>query len=231
MTETGARRAYDRGVTGTSGRVLHTYGYYDAHQEPDGSLVHSGPMRGEGYNYVAPDGTRYTRNWTYRSDGSPTGIVGHGVTGPVVNGRHHSLLTIVNHGNQTYGQQHTEVRVSDAAPKPSILGVESSAAEVREAVRSGVAIRQGRTMIHDLPAITLSIPQPYPNIRLTLFIDERTHQPLRTVTVIEGEQSGGPYIADWMPATPDNIARAVHDDFIPTGYTKVDMAVALTRPD
>jgi hypothetical protein len=30
-------------------------------------------------------------------------------------------------------------------------------------------------------------------------------------------------VADWMPATPDNIAQAT-DDSIPAGYTNVDKA-------
>ena len=29
------------------------------------------------------------------------------------------------------------------------------------------------------------------------------------------------WVADWVPATPDNIAKAT-DDSIPAGYTKVD---------
>jgi len=53
---------------------------FDAHQSPDGSLAHSGPKSGEGYHYIAPDETYYQRNWTYNKDGSPTGIIGHGVT-------------------------------------------------------------------------------------------------------------------------------------------------------
>jgi hypothetical protein len=33
-----------------------------------------------------------------------------------------------------------------------------------------------------------------------------------------------PYVADWMPATPDHIAKAKDDDSVPAGYTKVDKA-------
>ena len=59
-------------------------------------------------------------------------------------------------------------------------------------------------------------------VHLTLYVDARTYQPLRTVTVVDGNPSG-PYVADWMPATPDNIAKA-KDNSIPAGYTKVDRA-------
>jgi hypothetical protein len=40
-----------------------------------------------------------------------------------------------------------------------------------------------------------------------------------TTTVADGNPR--PYVADWMPATPDDIAKA-KDDPIPAGYTKVD---------
>ncbi|HEX6448310.1 MAG TPA: hypothetical protein VF060_02495 [Trebonia sp.] len=42
-----------------SSLVLHTYGYFSAHQSPDGSVVHSGPKSGEGYQYIAPDGVAF----------------------------------------------------------------------------------------------------------------------------------------------------------------------------
>jgi hypothetical protein len=50
----------------------------------------------------------------------------------------------------------------------------------------------------------------------------RTYQPLRTVSVVDGNPSG-PYVTDLVPATPDNIARA-NDHAIPADYTKVDWA-------
>ena len=102
----GPLHGYDRHVPGTSQQatrpgsqsslVRHTYGYFTAHQNPDGALVHSGPKNGEGYQYTDPDGTSYQRNWTYNNDGSPTGIIGFGVSGLVVNGNQVSTLTIIN---------------------------------------------------------------------------------------------------------------------------------------
>jgi hypothetical protein len=103
-----------------SSLVLHTYGYFSAHESPDGSLVHSGPKRGEGYQYIAPDGTRYQRNWTYNKDGSPTGIIGHDVTGPVVNGKQDVALTIINRANHTYSQTHTEYSVTGGAKRAGV---------------------------------------------------------------------------------------------------------------
>jgi hypothetical protein len=43
------------------------------------------------------------------------------------------------------------------------------------------------------------------------------------VTTADGNPSP-PYVTDWMPATPENIAKA-KDASIPAGYTKVDQAV------
>lgn len=85
--------------------------------------------------------------------------------------------------------------------------------------------QKGTPTVNGTPAIALSITVPLPDaqsVHLTLYADARTYQPLRTVTVAGGNPSG-PYVADWMPATPDNIAEA-KDDSIPAGYTKVARA-------
>ncbi|HEY2518762.1 MAG TPA: hypothetical protein VGJ19_01530 [Streptosporangiaceae bacterium] len=211
---------------GQTGLVRHTYGYFSAHQSPDGSLVHSGPKRGEGYQYTAPDGTAYQRNWSYHEDGSPTGIIGHGVTGPVVNGKQVVALTIINRVDHTYSQTRTEYAVTgDADPAESpTLSLASSPSEVQQALRSGQVPRLGTTRIDGTPVTALSIALPLPDaesIHLTLYVDARTHQPLRTVTVVDGNP--GPYVADRIPATPGNIAKAT-DDSIPAGYTQVDRA-------
>ena len=211
-----------------SSRVVHTYGYFSAHESPDGSLVHSGPKRGEGYQYMAPDWTFYQRNWTYNKDGSPTGIIGHGVTGPVVNGKQDTTLTIINHASRTYSQQQAEHSGTGGANAPGwpALGLESSPSEVQQALQSGQVTQKGTTTVNGTPAFALSIPAsligvPHAeSVHRTLYADVRTYQPLRTVTVVGGTP-GSPYVADWMPATPDNIAKA-KDDSIPVGYTKVD---------
>lgn len=207
------------------GLVLHTYSYFNAHQNSDGSFVHSGPKRGEGYQYIARDATSYARNWSYNKDGSLTGIIGHDVAGPVVNSTQDDTLTIINHVNHTYSQQQTEYAVTGAAnaPEPTSLGLASNPSEVQQALRSRRVTQKGMTTVHGTPAIALSITVPdRTRIHLTLHVDARTYQPLRTVTVVDGNPN--PYVADWMPATPDNITKATTGDSIPDGYTKVDWA-------
>jgi hypothetical protein len=210
---------------GQSSLVRHTYGYFSARESSAGSLVHSGPKSGEGYHYIAPDGTAYQRNWTYNQDGSPTGIVGQGVTGPVANGKQDVALTIINRANRTYSQTQTEYSVTSGpnAPGASALSLASSPSEVQQALQSGQVTQKGTTTVDGTPVIALSITVPHAqSVHLTLHVDARTYQPLRTVTVVDGNPSG-PYVADWIPATPDNIAKA-RDDSIPAGYTKVDRA-------
>jgi hypothetical protein len=227
-------------VTGTSGQtvppasqrslVFHTYGYFNDRQGPDGSLVHSGSKQGEGYHYLAPDGTHYQRNWSYNKDGSPTGIIGHGVTGPVVNGRQDTSLTVINHASRTYSQQQTEHSVTGGAnvPDSPALGLGSSSSEVQRALHGGQATQRGTATVNGTPAVALWIMVPdAPSLHRTLYVDARTYQPLRTVTVADGNRSG-PYVADWMPATPGNVAKAKGDS-IPAGYTRVGMAEAVGR--
>jgi hypothetical protein len=207
--------------TGHRGPVTYTtYSYFSAHVDPDESIVHSGPKRGEGYHYLAPDGAHYQRNWSYHEDGSPTGIVGRGVTGAVVDGKVITSLTMVNHANRTYSEQVTEHPVTDVANAPA-LGLESSPLEVRQALRTGRATRQGTATVDGTPTIALSIMVPNA-VHLTLYVDARTHQPLRSVTVVDGNPA--PYVADRVPDTPENIAKARDDLSIPVGYTKVDFA-------
>jgi hypothetical protein len=100
---------------------------------------------------------------------------------------------------------------------------------VRQALQSGRVTQKGTTTVNGTPAIALSIPPGLigvpdaESIHRTLYADARTHQPLRTVSVVDGLPAG-PYVADWMPATPDNIDKAKGDYSIPAGYTKVDRA-------
>jgi hypothetical protein len=202
--------------------VRHTYGYVSGEVNVDGSFVHSGQMTEEGYLYIAPDGTRYTRGWRCNKDGSPTGIIGHGVMGPVVNGKQHKTSTVIDHAGRTYRQQHTEYSVADGPEAPyEALDLWSSPTEVQQALQSGQAPQQGTTTVHGRPAIALSITVPgAQNLHRTLYVDALTFQPLRTVTLADGNPR--PYVADWMPATPDNIAKAKDDHPIPAGYTKND---------
>jgi hypothetical protein len=202
--------------------VRHTYGYRGGQVTADGTFVHSGELTEEGYLYVAPDGTRYTRGWRCDGEGNPAETIGHGVLGPVTDGKQHRTSTIVNHASRTYSQRHTEYSVTDGPDEPyQALELWSSPSEVRRALRSGEAARTGTTTVGGTPAIALSITVPRsPNLHRTLYVDALTHQPLRTVTLADGNRR--PYIADWLPATPGNIALARDDNPVPAGYRKVD---------
>jgi hypothetical protein len=86
------------------------------------------------------------------------------------------------------------------------------------ALQGGQATRRGTTTVNGTTAIALSIMAPdAQGVHLTLYVDARTCQPLRTATVVDGNRSG-PYVVDWMPATPGNVAKA-KGDFIPVGVT------------
>jgi hypothetical protein len=146
------------------------------------------------------------------------------VTGPVINGKQDVALTIINHASRTYSQEQTEYSVTGGANAPGspALGLASSPSEVQQVLQSGQVTQKGTTTVNGTPAIALSITAPLSqSIHLTLHVDARTCQPLRTVTVVDGNPR--PYVADWVPATPGNIAKT-EGDSIPAGYTKVDWA-------
>jgi hypothetical protein len=201
-----------------NGTVFQSYSYFDSHVSSDGSLVSSGPMSGQSWEYTARDGAWYRRNTQNNRHGSPTGVIGIDVLGPVVNGRRSETQTIIDGANHTYSRMRTEGYASGSS---SGLGLQSSPSEVQRALRSGHVTQKGRMTVHGTPAIALSLPDR--RGQYILYVDARTGQPLRTVTTVDGNPSS-PYVTDWMPATPDNIAKA-EDDSIPAGYTKVDNAV------
>lgn len=205
-----------------SGLLVHSYSYFSAHVNSDGSFVHSGPKSGDGYRYIAPDGASYTRSWWYYKDGSPTNRVEHHVTGPVVNGKRVDALTVINHVDHTYSQHRTPYPPTMSP----ILHLASSPFEVRQALQRGQVTQQGTTTVQGTPALAILVADRISDAHgshLTLYVDARTYQPLRTVSILDGNPTG-PQVADRMPATPDNIAKAKHDDSIPAGYTKVDWA-------
>jgi hypothetical protein len=199
-----------------NGTVFHAYIYFDSHVSSDGSLVSSGPMSGQSWQYTAPDGALYTRNTRNNRDGSPTGVIGIDVLGPVVNGRQSETQTIINAANHTYSRMRTQGYASGPS---SGLGLQSSPSQVQRALRSGHVTQKGRTTVHGTPAIALSLPDR--RGQYILYVDARTGQPLRTVSTTRGNPSP-PYVTDWVPATRENIAKA-EDDSIPAGYKKVDI--------
>jgi hypothetical protein len=201
-----------------NGTVFHGYTYFDSHVSSDGSLVSSGPMSGQSWEYTAPDGAWYTRNTQNNRDGSPTGVIGIDVLGPVVNGKQSETQTIIDGANHTYSRRRTEGYASGSW---SGLGLQSSPSQVQRALRSGHVTQKGRTTVHGTSAIALSLPDR--RGQYILYVDARTGQPLRTVSTTKGYYPALPYITDWVPATRENIAKA-KDDSIPAGYTKVETA-------
>jgi hypothetical protein len=207
-----------------NGTVIHTYLYASGDVSSDGSLVNLGPENGQGWDYAAPDGTFYQRNVGVSADRSlsPTGITGIGVTGRVVNGKQDVTLTLINPTNRTYSQTQTDYSVPANAPATSpAVDLQSSPSEVQRALQSGQVTQEGTTTVNGTQAIALSVTLPgAEDLDYTLYVDAQTYQPLRTVTVGTSADNSTAYVADWIPATPDNIAEA-EDNSIPAGYTKV----------
>jgi hypothetical protein len=197
-----------------NGTVFHSYSYFDSHLSSDGSLVSSGPKSGESWDYAAPDGAWYARNTQNNRDGRPTGIIGIAVLGPVVNGKQSYTETLINAANHTYSQARQEVNTPGP---PSSPGLQSSPSVVQRALQSGRVTQLGAMIVNGTRAIALSMSEPHG--KRILYVDAQTYQPLRTVTTVRGNPSP-PYVTDWMPATPANIAKA-EDESIPAGYTKV----------
>jgi hypothetical protein len=210
---------------GQSGTVIHTFLYAKGDVSSDGSPIDFGPKQGEGWNYDGPDGTQYQRNVAVNAGGRSTGLTGIGVTHPVVNGKSDVTLTVINSNNRTYSQTQTEYSVPADAPETSpAVDLQSSPSEVQHALQSGQVTQEGTTTVNGTEAITLSVTQPSSvDLDYTLYVDAQTYQPLRTVTVGTGADNSAAYVADWIPATSENIAQA-EDHSIPAGYTKVDRA-------
>ena len=113
------------------------------------------------------------------------------------------------------------VSVPIAATSPA-AGLQSSPSEVQRALQSGQVTQEGTTTVNGTQAIALSVTLPSAeDLDYTLYVDAQTYQPLRTVTVATSADNSTANVADWIPATPDNIAKA-EDNSIPAGYTKVD---------
>jgi hypothetical protein len=206
-----------------SGIVIQTQLYASGDVSSDGSVT-LGTQTGEGWDYAAPDGTFYQRNVGVSADGSPnpTAVTGIGVSGPVVNGKQDVTLTVINAANHTYSRELTVYSVppgTPAAPSPAV-DLQSSSAEVQQALQSGQVTQEDTTTVDGTPAIALSVAAPQ-SLQFTVYVDAQTYQPLRTVTVGTDSSNSTAFVTDWIPATSDNIAKA-EDDSIPAGYTKVD---------
>jgi hypothetical protein len=210
-----------------SNTVVHTQLYASGDVISNGSLLIHGPEKAEGWEYLPPDRTFYQRNVGINADGSPTGITETVVIGPVVNGKSDVTFAAINSTNHTYSQTQTEYPVDANAPasRPPTVGLQSSPAEVQQELQSGQVTQEGTTTVNGTQAIALSVAMPSGEpVDYTLYVDAQTYQPLRTVTDGTSADNSTAYVTDWIPATPDNIAKA-KDDSIPAGYTKVDHLV------
>jgi hypothetical protein len=217
------KRVKARVADSHNGTVIHSYNYAKGDVSSDGSLVNLGWKIDDEYDYAAPAGTVYMSSALNNADGSPY-LTGSNVLVPDGHGDGKGVDTriLVNPATHTYSQaQFSGVSDPQAGlPTPNLY---STASEVQQALRSGQVTQKGTATVNGTQAIALSIRVPSVrgavNQDLTLYVDAQTYQPLRTVAVLDGHPDL--LVADWIPATPDNIAQA-KDDSIPAGYTKVD---------
>jgi hypothetical protein len=195
-----------------TGLVIDSFSYAGSHLTSVGSVVDLGPKTFDVYYYTAPDGTVYMGN------GPDTSVLG-----PIVNGKRSVTETTINNANHTYSQtQTTEVYGSAAAnarAQPAV-NVSSSSSEVLRALQSGQVTQLGMTTVNGTQAIALSVKKLRIPGSFTVDVDAHTYEPLREVSTVTGN-SAPPYISDWLPATPENIAKAKGES-IPAGYTKVN---------
>jgi hypothetical protein len=190
--------------------LIHESEYASGDVSSDGSLVNLGQKVDDLYDYTAPDGTEYMRNISYQDD----------VLGPDGNGKENDARTIINFVTHTYSQAQAKGISVSNGPAPNL---NSSPSQVQQALQSGQVTQKGTTTVNGTQAIALAItvPPSVPgagSVDLILYVDAQTYQPLRMVEVFDGHPAL--IVADWIPATPDNIAQA-EEDSIPAGYTKV----------
>jgi hypothetical protein len=208
------------------GTVIHSYTYVSGEVSSDGSLVNLGQKTLDGYGYTAPDGSVSFRNDFY---GNPDVITINDLI-PDGNGKYDDSRTIIDPGSQTYSQDHFSGLSNPNATAG--LNLFSSSSEVQQALQNGQVTQNGMATVNGTQAIVLSVKVPSASstigsppgaqivsTNLTLYVDAHTYQPLRRVLSFDG--APGLLVADWVPATPENIAQAT-DNSIPAGYTKIN---------
>ena len=201
----------------------------------DGTLVNLGPKSSEVSQYIAPDGAEYAHYAAYSRDGS-TRLTAFYAYGAVVNGKQSYSGTDINNTNHTYdqGQADYSVHGGGKAPAHPTPSLSSSPSQVQQALQGGQVTQMGTPMFNGTQAIALSIkvaaPQnswpSAPHYQSILYVDPQTYQPLGQAYVPDNTlaRKSGLEVTYWVPATPDNIAKA-KDDSIPAGYTKVNNAM------
>jgi hypothetical protein len=208
--------------------VIHSYTYASGGVSSAGSLVNLGSEIYDSYDYVAADRTEYMRVAWNKMDGSP-GLTGSEVLVP--DGRDDGMdddtKTLINPATHTYSQTQF-ADGSDREAGLSTPNLRSTSSQVQQALRTGRVTQKGMATVNGIQVIALSVAVPSADhLDLTLYVDAQTYQPLRTVQVYDGLPDL--LVADWMPATRDNIAKAT-DDSIPAGYAKVNNVLAPPSP-
>jgi hypothetical protein len=216
------KRVRAKVADGRGGIVIRSYTYDKGDVSMDGSLVNLGTKIAEEYDYAAADGITYTRTAWIGRDGSAY-LTGSNVLVPDADndGRGIDTRTLVDPVTRTYSQSRF-AGVSSPVGGQLTPNLDSSASEVQRALSKGQVTETGTATIAGTHAIALSIRLPNlpgaGDTHLTMYVDAQSYQPLRTVETLDGAPDL--QVADWMPATPDNVLQA-KNDLIPAGYTKV----------
>lgn len=203
-----------------SGTVIQSNDYSTGQVNSDGSLVNLGRQVHRAYEYVAPDGTEYSRETYYNQDGSVE-IIGFDKYVPAANGEGTDTSTTINPAKREYSQaRYGKTPDPDGGMTPSL---HSSPSQVQQALQSGQVTQDGIATVDGTQVIVLSVTvRSKPAQSTVLYVDAQTYQPLRAVWQVDG--SGHVlFVQDWVPVTRDSIAKAKADS-IPSGYTKADPA-------
>jgi hypothetical protein len=198
------------------GTVIQSDDYRAGQLSSDGSLINLGRKVYDGYGYTAPDGTEFSTDTYYDTDGSVE-ITGFDTYAPGGNGTGTQTETVINPAKQEYSRrQYPGTPDPDAATTPSMF---STPSQVQQALQSGQVTQAGTATIDGTPTIALTFTlQSAPPASAVLYVDAQSYEPLRMAWQVNG--SGHVLsVENWMPATPGNIALA-KDDSIPASYTE-----------
>ncbi|HEY1713728.1 MAG TPA: hypothetical protein VGG07_12550 [Solirubrobacteraceae bacterium] len=217
-------RAVKADVAGDRRHGIVTYGtdYSRGHVSPSGAAAGLGRRLTTGYRYTAPSGAVFWRFNSYDDHGTAVFEESDDWT-PTVDGRYTWTRLLINTTSRTYSEHEYRVR-SLIRPEPG-ANIERSPSQVRRALQDGRVTQKGTTVIRGVRSITLSVALPK-NRRLlgdtlTLYVNARTYEPLRTV--FGTADRDGLEIEEWLPASAHNITLA-KDDSIPAGYSRVARA-------
>lgn len=214
-----AKVAADSGI----GTLIHTYSYGSGDIRPDGSIVNLKYEVGNAWDYIARDRAVYWRYTLYDdASGRPRyDEIDDWVPG--ANGKDTNTRILINLSQKTYSKSvFKDQSAPNEGPTPNLL---SSASQIRRTLRTGLVNVKGTATINGTPVIALAVKPPKgelaPNETLTLYVDARSYQPLRTLFVYDGHLNLE--INDCVSPTPARVAMA-EDHSIPAGYRQVAKA-------